>query len=391
MFCIQQIGESDCGIAAVKTLMANLFNKEEYLYIKEDEEHGPYSFSELIEFAKGYGVTLLGVEYEAPEFEILPSQPFLVVFTLSEHTNHLIYVSKIKKRSVEIFDPGKGKKVISKKEFFEYFKGKALVVEDYKEINLPEPKNEDITTKDQVIASIIQIISIAFFIAGIMFIDSESYIFVPIIFLMLYLIVQLLLEKYLVSLLKKVDANYVDELKGRPKNTKLFLLRLAEYKKTLFVGPIKLTTDIIAVIFLGVVMVLNNRYMAFTLLFAIMFALIDFVFIDDYIKKKEDKLAREEAELDYFDGDEFYLSIKDVTEGAYGLALIKRSSRYITLFVLLLSVLLVMIVSKIVSVPFLLLNFIFALTIFDHFRDILTSNKNEEKKKVDYMKLNNLM
>ena len=55
-YFIPQIGQSDCGFACLKMLIAHLYDNQDALYLKQDENHGPYSFKELKDIGELYGV-----------------------------------------------------------------------------------------------------------------------------------------------------------------------------------------------------------------------------------------------------------------------------------------------------------------------------------------------
>ena len=391
MFYIHQIGEFDCGITALKILLANLFQKEDYLYLQEDENHGPYSLFQLIDTAKEYGVTLSGVELDNFDFEKYPKKPFLAVITLSEDTNHLVYVHKVKKNSVTIFDPVNGKKTLSKEKFLDIFTNQALIVEEMKEIKEVKKKEMDVSIGSKVFSTILQILSYASLVTGMLFISNDSYIFIPLICFSLYVILQIFLEKYLTYSMKKVDSMFFEHIEKSHKDTNKILTRLAEYKKTLFTSPIKLTGDIITFIFLSAIMIINEKLTAI-ILFTIMFLLfIDIVFVKDYMKKKEEEVALMEKELHLFEEtDEFLDRAIILNDRVYSITMGNRALRYISLFLILLSVFITMMFAKIVSVPFILVHFIFGITIFDKLKDTIYFDKDLDKKKIDYMKLVNL-
>ena len=392
MFYIQQIQENDCGYTALKVLLANQFNKEDYLYLTEDESHGPYSFLELVEIAKGYGLILEGVKYESPEYEELPNKPFLALFKYSENYTHLIYVHKVKEKSVEIFDPSKGRKTLSKSEFYSLFEGSALIIDKVeKEIEV-EKKLVDIKLSKKIFAAIIQIASLGALVAGMMFIDTESYIFVPIICFSLYVIMQILLEKYLLINMKAVDSLYLSLIEEKPTNTNLILTRIAEYKKSLFIGPIKLVSDLFTVLFLGIIMIINNRNSVLIVCMILLLTVVNLCLVRDAINKKKDNLAIEEKELDLAEDEAEYVRMSiNLHDKAYNVVLLERVLKYIAKFLILLSVVITMIISHIVSVPFVIVHAFFAITIFDKLEDVSSFEKDQEKKKVDYMKLINVL
>ena len=117
MFYIQQITNDDCGFAVLKTMLANIFKNERYLYLKQDESHGAYSFQDLITIAEEEGVTLSGVEANEVELANLALNPF-IASTEKDGFKHAIYVYKVKKKYVYIFDPKSGLKKLKKEDLF---------------------------------------------------------------------------------------------------------------------------------------------------------------------------------------------------------------------------------------------------------------------------------
>ena len=393
MFYIHQIGEQDCGITSLKMLLANHFQKEDYLFIHEDEDHGPYSFLELIEIAKEYGMTLSGVEIDNYDLTQYPKKPFLAMITISEETSHLVYVDKIKGERLYIFDPIDGKKVLQKEKFLDVFEGKALVVEEIKEVKDVKKKDLDVPIVHKVLSSIIQIVSYVALVIGMMFIHNDSYIYIPIICFSLYVILQILLEKHLTYCMKIVDDSFCIALDAVDKReTKKVLPRLSEYKKTLFISRIKLIGDILTSTFLASIMIINENKTMIIVFVSVFLVLIDILFISDYLKKKTKELALRERELLLHEEDAEYTDLlMTLNVNVYNLVMGKRSLRYIALFLILLSTLITMMMVKVVSVPFVLIYFIFGMTIFDKLMDIAKYDENIDKKKTDYMKLVNLI
>ena len=392
MFYIQQIGEQDCGITALKILLANLFKKEDYLFIREDENHGPYSFFELIDIAKKWGVTLSGVKYDTVVFDEFPTAPFLALLQLSEEVTHLIYVDKIKKDKVYYYDSAKGKGVFKRDEFFELFEGSILMVESIDKEEKIESRVVDLPLKTRVFSSVIQILSYVALILGMSFLKGDTYIFIPIICFSLYVIMQILLEKYLISSMKIVDSIYLSLVTNAEHDTSLFIKRLSEYKKSLFISPIKFFGDIIISLFLAIVMVVNDLNSVYIILAIVLILLFDVLLIRGVEKRKIEDVSYQEKTLkNYYHTEEYTSRMMSLHDKVYELAIMKRSVRYISIFLLLLVCVGVMMINKIVSVPYILVHLIFAITIYDKTKEILYFEDDVEKKKVDYMKLINLI
>ena len=110
------------------------------------------------------------------------------------------------------------------------------------------------------------------------------------------------------------------------------------------------------------------------------------------MKKKAKQLALYERELHLYEtGAEYAEKLITLNEGVYNLTMAKRSLRYIAIFIILLSTLITMMFIKVVSVPFVLIHVIFGLTIYDKLKDVIEYDENIDKRKVDYMKLVNLI
>ena len=56
-YFIPQIDQTDCGFACLKMLIAHLYEDERALFIKQDENHGPYNMSQIKEKGVGLPVT----------------------------------------------------------------------------------------------------------------------------------------------------------------------------------------------------------------------------------------------------------------------------------------------------------------------------------------------
>ena len=64
MYYVPQIQKDDCGYACVKMLLANVQKDKNFLFLPQDENHGPYSYQDLIDIAKGHGIILNGYTVE---------------------------------------------------------------------------------------------------------------------------------------------------------------------------------------------------------------------------------------------------------------------------------------------------------------------------------------
>ncbi len=388
MYYISQLNQDDCGFACLKTLLANLYKDEKYLYLHQDEDHGPYSYEQIIEIASKYGVNLSGVKIESGVLKPFHSLPSLVAIKGEGSCLHLVYLKRITNTSVEVFDPERGMRKISKKEFMTIWDRTALIVDSYeeKEVNI---SNYDISSGQRAINLLLTFLGAASIIVALMFIDKNSTMIVSVILLSLYIILEIVNRAHLSFMMKKVDEKVEQDLKEKPSNTKLFLVNLTEFKKLLFLTPSTFFLNIIVVVFLMIIMGLNNVYNNIITLAALLIALLDVILINPYLKQKERNIAKLEMFKDCDSLQDYKDNLKTINEECYKFSSIKNALFLITRFLLIGVVILVMVINNITSVPFIFVYFGFALIIVDRLEEITKFPKKVEEVKKMKARLNN--
>ena len=391
-YYIRQITDTDCGFTALKILLANIYQKSAYLFLKEDEKHGNYSYLELIEIAHDYGVVLDGVEIEDPDLDNLNNYPFLATLKYSEDSSHLVYVSGITKRNVLILDPSLGKTKLSRKKFLELWDQTALFVESKNEVKELEKRSDDVGRKPRIVSILLQIFSLGSLITGCAFIEENAYIFIPIACFALYVILELILHQYLIKNMRRIDDLYINQLEELPINNEEFIKRLSYYKKDIFSSPIEFISNVITIIVLTSVMLLNNPYTGVEILVVIILILISYSKNKEQFKRKAVDISSKEIILkDTKELKTFKEGFFDLEDSVYQYTKLNNSSTYIVYFIILLSTLLSMLLTKVVSLPFILIYFVFGLTIYRSFLKAMDYPENIENSKVSYMRLLNIM
>lgn len=364
MFTIKQLTNDDCGFACLKTLLANLYKKKEYLYIPQDENHGPYSYKDIITIAQEYGVTLEGIKCEGEDIKLFNEYPALVSISKDEDTLHMVYLYKVGKYFVYYFDPDEGVVMKSKKAFLDEWDNTALIVKTYEE---KEVKNYgvDFSIKDRLISAFFQILSLGFMVLGFVYIDKESLIAIPIIAFLLSLITSGGLQIYLVSAMKKMDEKYINDLEHDVKDRKAFLYRFAQFKKSLFTSPIGLLSDGITAILLSVIMAINGITNLLIPLVSTILLTADITIIRPRLKNKSRVIGRLESFKQIDNLDDFKDNLYQINDLSYEYVRYEGMLRYFKYIIILLTVMLVMTISQINSMAFVLTYFIFGITIFE--------------------------
>ncbi len=365
MFYIKQIKNDDCGFASLKTLIANLYKKEDYLYIPQDESVGPYSYAQLIKIAAKYGVKLEGVKTEGDEINQISEYPFLSSLEYKEGEKHMVYVHKVNKNKIHIFDPIMGTTKISKQEFVEKWDKTCLIVEDYQEKNTPIV-TKDITDFQKVLIAIMETLVLGGAFTSLYFLNEDINILFPLTIVLCSLIIELALKQYLLRITKQVDENHVYSLEKLPKNQYEYLVRVEEYKKALIKHPLNIVSDVILFIVSVTLLILNSKYSFISILVVLLMLLIDVVFIHPFFIKKDLEITKEEKGLDrlcnldgfkechrvvqskalkYANAKVIYSAIKIILVGASVLISMLLSKNYSSLFALV-NIMLVLIINQ---------------------------------------------
>ena len=109
MYYIPQLSNSSCGMACLKMLLAIVHKDEGYLYLNEDENHGQYSYQDLVVEAQRYDVTLIGAKYDdKDDFRHFDNFPVILTVVNPNETVHALLISKRKGNRVKVHDPAKG-------------------------------------------------------------------------------------------------------------------------------------------------------------------------------------------------------------------------------------------------------------------------------------------
>ena len=393
MFYISQILSNDCGFACLKTLLANLFKKEDYLYIPQDEEHGPYNYLELIGIAKKYGVTLKGVQMEDDNQEKLPPSPFLASLIVDESL-HMVYVHKIGRRRVKFYDPAQGFRNVSLKAFLSIWDKTALVVESFKEKDELLNRFIECSTKERIILYLFEIISLVSLFVGVMLIEKNTHIYIPVICISLFAIMEILLQRYLVKLMTRFDERYLSHLnKQVPKNPKDFIYRLQNFKKMVFSGPLEVVSNTFIVVAIVVVLILNNKYNLIPIIMVVLLLLFEYLWISPYEKKRARNVFLKESDLNNaHSGEVFANNVHLLNDESYKLATFKISIKYLSYFLIFISVFVSMLFTKVTSVPYILVYGLFGVTLFEkslkimHYPDEIEEGKRCKTRLINLIK-----
>lgn len=350
---VAQLFENDCGIACLKMMLIEVNKDKNYRYLPFKEKKGNYSFQEIRNLAHEHGLNLVGFQVRDKE-EIFHNDtfPIMVSLELMEGNKHAVIIEKIKKKRLLILDPASGKRWMKKKEFLSLFDGNGMLIE--KSSYTKCPYSFPYTNPYKVIIpSLLQMISACSLILGIRYIEQDALVILPIIFFSLAAIGEIITKSILFSQMKRLDTlilqkTYVDKTQRLD-----FLKRYEGFKQSEVVHPVKFFTSFIIAFVFCFVLLLNGVNNIFLILLTLLIVLIDAFLISPLLDKNKSKLeliqrrALLESNNQRFIHQSFNLVKKTYS---YGKLLLLR--KYAYMLIILFSIILMMINSHIVSVPY---------------------------------------
>ena len=206
MYYIPQVTKSGCGFACLKMLLATVRKDERYLYIPENESHGPYSYQELLEIAQHYEVTLVGLKYDDKD-DLRHFKEFPIILTVQRENQspHAVLARKIKGKRIKISDPARGTYWQSIEKFIKEWDGTALAIshiEDYP-FTLRQVDAKD--TKGEIVSYVFQALAAVFIALATFFVKPDGTLLLPLVFCAASLICEIILRMFLLKRMQKCD------------------------------------------------------------------------------------------------------------------------------------------------------------------------------------------
>lgn len=392
MFYIQQLSRDDCGFTSLKILLANIYKNEDYLYLKQDESHGAYSFLDLINIGKEYGLTLRGIRVDDDNIGFVNEYPLLVSIEL-DGNKHLLYLYKINKKKVYVIDPSKGKVSYKKEEFLSLWDRNALIVEQVEAPVKIKSYKDDVSLKEKILFNLLDVIAIATLFLGVAFVDESISEYIPISIFIIGFVLELISQKIVFIKMKKMTNYYIDRLEKIPSDKEEFLKRLETYKRSVFVNPKRMTINVTLLLILCIILFFNTKFFIINIGVIIMLWSLYYYLLKPFfykIKIKGDKLEEDLINSKHIGV--YKTSLKSINKTAirYGDSLL--IFKLVSIFILLLSIVLVMKILSINETTYLLINFSFMMIIFDRGLDTIDNFsirkdiRNNKARLINYIK-----
>ena len=384
---IKQLNEKDCGFASLKMLLAFYSKNKEYLYLKQDLDKESYSLWDLIQIAKKRGVEIQGVKIcDTKRQFTLDFQPFLALLKdESDNSSHLVFIRKVKKRKILIYDPKKGKYWTKLSHFYERFTGIYLRVISYNPSYYKAENTKFIKKTGMIVGNLLKAFSSILLMVGFYFVKEDTYFVIPLAFVAGFMILSIVSSTIIKSSAYKFDRVISKRVYNSENNN--FLRKyedLLRYKTMVYTNPSILITNLLLVLFFVIITCLNDvKNAAFLgVIFAI--GLLDY-FVFKKIKMryslKIEALEAKTAKHGISEQDFVYnFNLLSKTTNNFGTILLLR--KYIIGFFIFATVFVLMAISHQVSLNFLILNFLIYDLIYQYFQKLISYSENNEEYKM---------
>ena len=391
MFYIPQILKTDCGFACLKMVLANINKDKNYLFLPQDEAHGHYSYSDLLELGKTYGVNFVPFEAtEKSELSNCSSFPLILSITLKNGAKHAVVVTKIKFKKVHYLDPRKGNVSISLKKFIDIWDGTGLMVESFEKRSCPVKQVSPLKITTSILLGFVQVLVAACAAVGVYFVKDGTPIYVPAIFLSVAIILELLMKALCFNIMKKLDQFFFSERNLPLKGYREYLTRFENYKRIALSSPINLILLFVILIGLSAVVLLNDIRNIMLVLMPIAIATFEWLVVAPALKNKAEEVNELEEDLDNAEnGEELQNKARILHSKAYSYSYIKMACSYLYAGLLVLTALLTMRLCDLSSFPYIIFYSCISVAILRTLQDLFSYNEKIEEFNIVKVKISN--
>ncbi len=387
-YFIKQIGEKDCGITALKILLANIYKRKDFLFYPQTSLNEVVSLKEIIRIAKNEGVDLLAYRVSDKKAEIknLRAKKTLLVFK-KDDVLHLIYLKKVRKHRIEILDPKNGLISLKIEEFLTLWNGELVEFNKVRGSEFYLKNKNIISPKVEVGLFIFQLVTYSFFLTGLYFINSNVDFFIPLSLFISFIFSLLLFNYCLMSVMKKTDLKLFLGIYKSEGSLRNKYLKITELKTFLFTNQMSLLSSSLVIIFTLLILGINS-YLSIVFSLSIMiFQITFFVFSNKYMIYRKNKIENLESGLFRYkqEEDEKLLdNFKKLNNEVYKFINLNNLRKYLIILIIIIASLFLSSFEGVISLNYVLFHIFSFFYISSNLDKVLSFKENYEK--LNYLK-----
>lgn len=361
MLSVLQNEAFDCGLASIRTLLANIHRCSSYLYIKSEKNSGPYSYLDLVKIADNYGVILKGYRFiDFEEFKINKGKFQAIVTLKIDNQKHAIVVNKITNKRIFVFDPNEGETQYSYKDFLEKWDKTALVVISVNRKIKREKTFSFVNKNELIFTGTLGVFSSLFLVMGTFFLSDNQWYVLPIVAFTLAFIFDLIFRSFSFRILANIDRKSEKNTSVRPDKFKIYMERLENYKKSLFEILLTSSSSFILLLFVVALFIFNDLDNFYLLLIVIITVGFKVLFLDKKEELAKQKISNQERKINELKTIEEKFSMYDYVHTlAYRFGYLKYFEKLFSSFVILLAIVILLLAKESFSFPSIIFYFFF--------------------------------
>ena len=354
MYYIPQLSNSSCGMACLKMLLAIVQKDERYLYLSEEEEHGQYSYQDLLVIAERYDVTLFGAQINDKD-DLRHFDKFPVILTVvgPNESTHAILISQRKGRKVKVHDPAKGIKWEKIDKIIPIWDGTLLAVNKFEKHPCPFNVIDSKDPKGTILSSILQTLTAVFIAVATFFIKPSGNIILPLIFGVLSFLCEILLRFSLLKRMQRFD-KYLRRFLPYVRKDEYFEFykRGQEYKKCSLSSGVNLLFSLLIVILIITISIINSLDYLILIFAALIAAYLDVFFFSPFKNSLGKEIYQDECELrTTSDVEGVEMKVKTMEVKAYRYAYMEFAKKGVVTLFLVIASLALSVAEKSFSIP----------------------------------------
>lgn len=333
-YFINQIKKKDCAFASLKILLANIYKRNDFLYIPQNKEDKSYTLKEIIEIASKYGIVLKGYKSKDKELEDIKNKPCLVNIVKNESL-HMVVLFKVKKNKVLVADPDESYIWLNKDIFLNSWTGDFLEVEEIlgSDFKLEKKKNK----LDIFVVSSLAIELVAFFALtfGFYSCNKDINFLIPLALFLIFAVLQIIYRRVLIKGMKKFDEEIMEPayLVSRNQLTDC-LIDMNNYKKITFSSPLNLFSIIFTLIFSTIILGVNSYLNLVNVIIILFFQVSMYFIFNSYFKDRKKNLVNIENKLNdiKLSEEDFKENLRNLNRETYSISTLYDIKKYVSIF-----------------------------------------------------------
>ena len=313
-------------------LLASVHKDERYLYLKEDENHGPYSYQELVNYAQHYDVTLTGKKYE-DKGDLRNNSDFPLILTVQAENQapHAVLLVKKSGKRVKICDPAKGVYWQKIDQLIKVWDGTALAINKVLDRPFISRIIDVRDTKGDIVSYLIQLLAAVFIALATVFVKPEGTFIWPLVFCALSLVCEIVLRMHLLKRMQRCD-KYLRKFLPYVNRKDYFeyYRRSQEYKTSALTMGLNFVFYLLVVILIITISLINSMTFVVSIGAALLAALINVFFFTPIKKSINKELEEQENELHGVkEEDDMELKVKNIEIKSYRYAYLEYANRVV--------------------------------------------------------------